>query len=108
MGALFFGGLFCIFLKVCQICPRIKLYKIMKTIDEQYARLEKLLDDEKIYLVRGVSFADLCVALGADRQAMDDHLQKELGMDGEALMQTFRQRDMERWEQRFGIRVEIY
>ena len=80
----------------------------MKTIDEQYARLEKLLDDEKIYLVRGVSFADLCVALGADRQAMDDHLQKELGMDGEALMQTFRQRDMERWEQRFGIRVKIY
>ena len=80
----------------------------MKTIDEQYARLEKLLDDEKIYLVRGVSFADLCVALGADRQAMDNHLQKELGMDGEALMQTFRQRDMERWEQRFGIRVEIY
>ena len=80
----------------------------MKTLDEQYARLEKLLDEEKIYLVKGVSFADLCVALGTDRQAMDDHLRQELGMDGEELMRTFRQRDRERWEQRFGIHVEIY
>ena len=38
----------------------------MKTIDEQYARLEKLLDDEKIYLVRGVSFADQAGGTGFD------------------------------------------
>ncbi|MBP3794786.1 MAG: hypothetical protein ILA23_01935 [Bacteroidales bacterium] len=80
----------------------------MKTLDEQYLRLEKLLDEEKIYLVKEVSFADLCAAIGADRQAMDDHLQQELGMDGEELMRTFRQRDFERWGQCFGIRVEIY
>ena len=52
--------------------------------------------------------ADLCAAIGADRQAMDDRLQQELGMDGEELMRTFRQRDFERWGQCFGIRVEIY
>ena len=80
----------------------------MKKMKEKYALLEQLLDEEKIYLVKGVSFADLCLALGADRQAMDDHVRKELGLDGEALMETFRKRDQERWAARYGLHVKIY
>ena len=80
----------------------------MKTFEEQYALLEQLLDEEKIYLVKGVSFADLCLALGADRQEMDAHIKQELGMDGEALMETFRQRDCERWEAQYGLHIKLY
>lgn len=77
----------------------------MRTLEENYALLEQLLDEEKVYLVKGLSFARLCRLAGLPRQMLNHHLEKELGMNGEELMETFRRRDAERLEKRYGVRI---
>ena len=58
--------------------------------DGTYARFERLLDDEKLYLDPCVTFSSLCRLSGAPRRDMDRLLVEELGVGGSDLLRIYR------------------
>lgn len=52
----------------------------MRTLEENYDILEKLLDDEKVFMNPAVTFADICGWLGARKCDMDGLVMRELGL----------------------------
>lgn len=80
----------------------------MKTLDEKFNCLEKLLDEEHVFLDPELSFATICGWLEADVGEMDAMLMRELGMDGDILLAGLRKSMPERLERKYGIRIEPY
>lgn len=77
--------------------------KNMCASDEKYELLERLLNEEKVYLDRTLSFARICSWLGVRRKEMDDLLINELGMDGESILARLRRQEPNRLMSKYGI-----
>ena len=76
----------------------------MRTLEENYELLEKLVDDEMIYLAPEYDFGRVCRLLGAPRAEMDALLERELGLDGAALFASLRAALPERLERKYGLK----
>ena len=61
----------------------------MRTLEENYDLLDRLVSDEKIYLDPSFPFERVCRLLGVRRRDMDALLQRELGLDGDTLFKSF-------------------
>ena len=69
----------------------------MRTIEENYALLDRLVNDERI-------FERVCRLLGTSRRDMDALLRRELGLDGDALFKSLRAALPERLERKYGLK----
>lgn len=78
--------------------------RIMRTLDENYALLERLVDEEMIYLAPEFDFGRVCRLLGAGRAEMDALLERELGLDGAALFASLRAALPGRLERKYGLK----
>ncbi len=76
----------------------------MRTLEENYALLERLVNDENIYLDPSFSFDRVCRLLGVKRRDMDSLLRRELGVDGDALFKSLRAALPERLERKYGLK----
>ena len=52
-----------------------------------YAAFEKAMDEDKVYL--DLDFEEICLALGADRKALDRLLMEETGFSGQGLVDLY-------------------
>ena len=77
----------------------------MRTIEDNYALLERLVDEERIYLDPAFPFGRVCRLLGVRREEMDALLMAELGLGGEALFEALRAAFPERLERKYGLKV---
>ena len=75
----------------------------MDNLNERYELLERLLDEEKIYLDRELTFSRLCAWLNVPVVVMDSLLMHELGVDGERLLELFRAGEAARLHELYGI-----
>ena len=66
--------------------------------------LEQLVCQEKVYLNPAVSFGMLCRWIGVDRCVMDATLERELGMDGDAMLLHLRRSEPARLSRKYGIK----
>ena len=76
----------------------------MRTLEENYELLEKLVDEEMIYLAPEYDFGRVCRLLGAPRAEMDSLLECELGLDGDALFASLRASLPGRLERKYGLK----
>ena len=76
----------------------------MRTLEENYALLERLVNDENIYLDPSFPFDRVCRLLGVKRRDMDALLRRELGVDGDALFKSLRAALPERLERKYGLK----
>lgn len=92
--------------EVCsQFCG--KLRDMTNRLTEAYELLEKLLDEEKVYLDRGLDFRRLCTWLKVQPQLMDELLIRELGIDGEGLISSLRGGERERLKRLYNIDTDF-
>lgn len=77
----------------------------MRTLEENYDILEKLLDDEKVFMNPAVTFADICGWLGARKSDMDALVMRELGLCGDELLARFRLSVPDRLRRKYGLNV---
>ena len=75
----------------------------MRTLEENYAVFERLVDEEMIYLTPDYGFGRVCRMLGVARAEMDALLERELGLDGDALFASLRAALPERLERKYGL-----
>ncbi len=76
----------------------------MRTLEENYALLERLVNDENIYLDPSFPFDRVCRLLDVRRRDMDSLLRRELGVDGDALFKSLRAALPERLERKYGLK----
>ena len=76
----------------------------MRTLDENYALLERLVNEERIYLDPTYDFGRVCRLLGVPRAGMDALLERELGLDGASLFASLRAALPERLERKYGLK----
>ena len=76
----------------------------MRTREENYALLDRLVNDERIYLDPSFPFERVCRLLGTSRRDMDALLRRELGLDGDALFKSLRVALPERLERKYGLK----
>jgi len=60
----------------------------MKKIMRDYAAFEQAMDERKLYLE--LDFVGICTRIGADHVELDEILKKELGFDGQSLVDYYR------------------
>lgn len=77
----------------------------MEKIENSYCLLERLLNEEHLFLNPRVSFSMICTWLDADRKEMDGLLREELGIGGDELLRRLRCSVPERLERKYGINV---
>ena len=82
----------------------LKTLKHMRTLEENYDLLDRLVSDEKIYLDPSFPFERVCRLLGVRRRDMDALLQRELGLDGDTLFKSLRAALPERLERKYGLK----
>lgn len=75
----------------------------MDTLMSKYALLERLLNEEKIYLDRELAFSRVCGWLVVPELPMDALLRQELGLGGEELLSALRAGEAERLKLIYGI-----
>ena len=76
----------------------------MRTLEENYAVFERLVDEEMIYLAPDYGFGRVCRMLGVARAEMDALLERELGLEGDALFASLRAALPERLERKYGLK----
>lgn len=76
----------------------------MRTLDENYAVFERLVDEEMIFLAPDYGFGRVCGLLGVPRAEMDALLERELGLGGDALFASLRAAFPERLERKYGLK----
>ena len=76
----------------------------MRTVEESYAVLGRLVDEERIYLDPDYPFGRVCRLLGVRREEMDALLLRELGVDGDSLFASLRAALPERLERIYGLK----
>ena len=74
-------------------------------MEDNYALLERLVDEERIYLDPSFPFGRVCRLLGVRREEMDELLTAELGLGGDALFEALRAAFPERLESKYGLKV---
>lgn len=75
----------------------------MRTLEDSYDLLEKLVDEERIYMDPAVSFHRLCVWICAPEKDLDSLLRSELGVGGDELLALLREGVPGRLERKYGI-----
>lgn len=75
----------------------------MDTIEQAYSVMEKLMDDEKVYMDPGISFRMVCSWLGVPARVLDAMVRRELGMGGDEMMARFRASEPSRLSRKYGI-----
>ncbi|MBO5635833.1 MAG: hypothetical protein J5907_10495 [Bacteroidales bacterium] len=60
----------------------------MEKIMKDYAAFERALDEDKVYL--DLDYNEICTALGADANALDKLILKEIGYSGRELVDFYR------------------
>ena len=78
--------------------------KKMRTLEECYDVLEKLVNVERIFLDPDYPFERVCRLLGVPRAEMDALLWRELGLDGDSLFASLRAALPERLERKYGLK----
>ena len=76
----------------------------MRTIEENYRLLERLVDEENIFLDPDFTFGRVCRLLGARRGEMDGRLKAEIGLEGEELFSALRAGFPGHLERKYGLR----
>ncbi len=62
----------------------------MFTLDHTFHRFERMMDNERIWLDSGVTFAAICRTLGVSARRFDRFLTGELGWSGEEILHIYR------------------
>lgn len=75
----------------------------MRTLEDSYDLLEKLLDEEKIYMDPTVSFHRICSWMDTPERDLDRMIRKELGLGGDELLMRLRASMSERLKRKYGI-----
>ena len=76
----------------------------MRTIEENYALLERLVDEERIYLDPSFTFGRVCRLLGVSHREMDAMLERELGLGGQEMFDALRAAFPGRLERKYGLK----
>ena len=76
----------------------------MRTIEENYRLLERLVDEENIFLDPEFSFGRVCRLLGARRGEMDGKLKAEIGLEGDEFFSALREGFPDHLERKYGLR----
>lgn len=79
----------------------------MDTIENAYSVMEKLMDEDKVYLNPRVSFRKVCRWLGVPVRDLDGMVRSELGVGGGELMARFRASEPGRLSRKYGIRCHF-
>lgn len=77
----------------------------MKTLEDCYSTLEKLLNEEQVFLNPSLSFKTICQWLGTCPEEMDRLLVSELGLGGDELLRSLRESFPGRLLRKYGINV---
>lgn len=77
----------------------------METLENRFSIIERLLDEEHLFLNPNLSFAVLCRCVGVDEGAMERYLLSELGIGGEEMLSKLRGSMPERLERKYGIKL---
>lgn len=75
----------------------------MRTLEDSYDLLEKLVNEERIYMDPGVTFHGICVLMDAPEGDLDRLLRSELGVGGDGLLTRLRQGVAERMKRKYGL-----
>ncbi len=70
---------------------RTKIDRTMKTREEDYAAFEQLMNREKVYLEKDLTFEGICRRIGTRKDALESVLLEELGMRGDAILDKYRE-----------------
>lgn len=76
----------------------------MRTIEENYRLLERLVDEENIFLDPEFSFGRVCRLLGARRGEMDGKLKAEIGLEGDEFFSALREGFPDHLERKYCLR----
>lgn len=77
----------------------------MYTIKENYSRLERLLTDEKIYLIPDLTFETLCSWLEVLPADLENLIFEELGLTGQELLDRYRRDWPGYFRKKYGIKL---
>ena len=88
-----------------QIATFAKKITTMKTLSDNYSDLERLLNEEHVFLNTKIDFTTLCSWLGVGEQEMNAYVFQELGLSGDELLLRLRQSMPGRLGRKYGIIV---
>jgi hypothetical protein len=77
----------------------------MYTLEENYSRLERLLNDEKIYLIPDLTFETLCSWLEVPPADLDNLTFQELGLTGQGLLDRYLKDWPGYFRKKYGIKL---
>ena len=60
----------------------------MEKLMEDYAAFERAMDIDKVFT--DLDFEDICIAIGADKNALDRLISSEIGYGGQELVDFYR------------------
>lgn len=63
------------------------------TLYQSYEKFSRLLLDEEIYRNPATTFAGICTIIGADPEALGDLVMKEMGMNGDEIIEAYRRQE---------------
>ena len=63
----------------------------MKTREENYAAFERMMNREKVFMERDLTFEGICRRIGTEKDALESVLLEELGMRGDAILDKYRE-----------------
>ena len=72
---------------------------------EKFELFYRLLEEEKVYMVPGVTFVKICGWIGADAGEMDSYIESELGYSGDGILEAYREGHEKRLEDKYGIEL---
>lgn len=64
----------------------------MATLIKLFKRFEKLMDEDEIYLDPDIDFDGICRMLHCSPSDLNEYLEDQFGMDGEAILERYRQK----------------
>ena len=62
----------------------------MKKTEKDYASFAKLMNEEKVYLDRTLTFEGICSRIGAEPEALESLIREELGYSGQESLDLYR------------------
>lgn len=77
----------------------------MFTFCEAYGVFEKLMNEEKVFLLPELTFEDVCGWLGVPTSELDSLIKEELGLGGEELMTSYRNDWAKNISKKYNIQV---
>lgn len=75
----------------------------MRTLEESYEIFCRLMTEDNLYLDRRLGFGDVCRMLEADEASLNAMIEREQGLGGQELMDSFRGRVAAFLQKKYGI-----